>query len=82
MPGERKLRRFRLVPAGPSRDVQRAIATTIHHLRRGDVRALAFVLVAPDGAVSTVFAGHHDGHYHTLNSGIATLRRRFDQEAD
>lgn len=73
-------KRFRIVPAGPSRDVTRLMAQTTRRLRQQDVRAMAIVMVSPGGEVSTAFAGHRDGHYHTLNSGIGLLRRRFDQE--
>lgn len=74
-------KRLAAIDAGPSRAVARAIAEMQGHLRRGDVRAIAVVTVMPGGQVGTVFAGHHDGHFHTLNSGISTLRSRFDREA-
>jgi hypothetical protein len=77
-----KARMFRMMPAGPSREVQSMLAETTARIRRGDVRAAAFVLVTPGGQVATVFAGHKDGHFHELNSGLAILRKRFDEAAD
>ncbi len=76
-----KARRFKLIPPGASREVASLVADTKGRLRRGDVRAIAIVLVRPGGEVDTCFAGHHDGHFHQLNSGISILRKRFDEEA-
>jgi hypothetical protein len=77
----KRCRHFKLVEAGPSADVQRAVAEVKRRLRSHDVRALAVVLVMPGGQVATVFEGHRDGHFHNLNSGIGILRKRFDREA-
>jgi hypothetical protein len=76
-------RRFRIVRDGyVSRETAQTIATTKNLLRNLDVRAMAVVLITPGGTVHTVLSGHRDGHYHTLNSGIATLRTRFDRECE
>lgn len=73
-------KQFRIVPAGPSREVQETIAELKGRLRRGDIRAIAVVLVAPRGDVTTAFVGHRDGHFDALSSGITALRARFDRE--
>jgi hypothetical protein len=78
----RRKSQLRLVESGPSREVAYTVADMVGRLRRGDVRAAAFVLVMPGGAVATVFCGHRDGHFHSLNSGISLLRQRFDREVE
>jgi hypothetical protein len=67
----RTAKRYWIVPEPASRDVQAAIARTIAKLRRGDVRALAVVLVTPQGMVETMHAGGRDGQ-----SGARTLADR------
>jgi hypothetical protein len=73
-------KRYWIVPAPASRDVRAAIATTIGKLRRGDVRALAVVLVTPQGMVHTMHAGGRDGHFHHLQSGAKTLADRIARD--
>jgi hypothetical protein len=72
--------KLRVIEGSPQRDVLEAIAETKRRLRRGDVRALAVVLVSPGGEVSTVIAGTKGGNYHQLASGIARLGWRFQSE--
>ena len=73
--------RLREIACGPSATTARGVAGLRARLRRGDVRAYAAVLVYPDGAVVTSFAGSEDGHHHRLASGIATLSHRFFRDA-
>ena len=69
-------RLFRIVPGGPSPDVSQRVAELKQRLRRGDIRAVAFVLVNGSGVVSTGFAGNDDGFLHQMVSGTETLRMR------
>lgn len=71
---------LRETQTGPSREVRRAVATAKNILRNQDIRAIAFVAVMPNGEVGSFYSGHQDGLFHQLNSGIATLRARFDRE--
>jgi hypothetical protein len=73
-------RRLVSLTGGPCRDTAVLIATTKQRLRRGDVRALAVVIVDGKGSVSTAFAGHRSGHFFTLAAGLAGLNHRFHSE--
>lgn len=70
---------IRLVPCGPGPDAARGVAEAKNFLRNEDVRALAIVFVRPCGTVGTMFAGHREGHFHELRSGVEELRSRLDQ---
>jgi hypothetical protein len=66
------------MPTGPGRDTLAAIANAKNVLRTRDVRAIALVIVEPNGEVGTLLGGIEDGHAHQLSSGIEILRRRFN----
>lgn len=70
---------IKMVACGPGPDAAQGVAEAKYHLRNEDVRALAFVFVKPGGAVATMFAGHHEGHFHELRSGVEELRNRLDK---
>lgn len=70
---------FRLAPTGPGPEAEYAIAEARRLLRQSDVRAIALVIVGPNGLVGTTFGGHRDGHFHQLRSGVEELRSRLDK---
>ncbi len=66
--------------AGPSSDVERAIAKVKHLLRNEDIRGFALAILLPGGRVGTIISGVEDNQFHEMNSAINILRVRFERE--
>ena len=66
--------------AGPSNEVERAIAKAKHLLRNEDIRGLALAIILPNGRVGTLISGVEDNKFHEISSAINILRVRFERE--
>lgn len=66
-----------VIDCGPSRETARVIEIMKTTLRKEDIRAVAFVMVKPDGSLVTGWAGSRDGHHYAIGHGISMLQHRF-----
>ena len=69
---------IRLASSGPGPNARQTIAEAKGILRTREVRAVALVVVEPNGRVGTIFGGHREGHFHQLRSGVEELRERLN----
>lgn len=68
---------------GAAREVAEMKTSLIRRLRREDVRGIGIVLVIGSaGEVTTGFAGHKAGQFHTLQSGARILADRIGEFRD
>jgi hypothetical protein len=66
--------------AGPSGEVERAIAKAKHLLRNEDIRGIALAVLLPGGRVGTLISGVEDNQFHEMSSALNILRVRFERE--
>ena len=66
--------------AGPSNEVERAIAKAKHLLRNEDIRGIALAVLLPGGQIGTLISGVEDNQFHEMSSAINILRVRFERE--
>ncbi|CAB4156974.1 hypothetical protein UFOVP747_28 [uncultured Caudovirales phage] len=70
----------RAIAGGPGPNGRQAVVETLTRLRRADVRAVACVLVGPNGGVQIVCGGAAEGHGGDMLIGLEGLRRKIMED--